>query len=239
MQMDMPHLGAAIDLDGVLIDGLPFHWEAFRICFAPYGFEPDKREVSLLEGIKTREIIDLMCSAHGLDLTEDQRTEAVIVKKAAYKEIFRPVPFDHAKDLLLLLYDIGCRLAIVTGTTQTSVRATLDALGVELDIDIISNELDIPGKPDPAPFATAATRMSLAARRVLAIENAPAGIQSARTAGLPCVAVASYLGPTDLRQAQQIFKNLFELTQWLREHHPMTSTEPWPVGIGKATPLSQ
>jgi len=235
--MSTPYIGAAIDLDGVLIDGLPFHQEAFRICFAAYGLVPDKREIYLLEGIKTREIIDSICNAHDLHLTEKQRTEAVLVKKAAYKRIFRPVPFDHAKELLILLSDFGCRLAIVTGTTETSVHATLETLGVDLDIDVISSELDIPGKPDPAPFAMAAARMSLAVSSVLAIENAPAGIQSARTAGLPCVAVASYLQPADLGQAQRIFKDLAELNGWLAENYPKAPMQSWAGAVNSPVQL--
>jgi beta-phosphoglucomutase len=209
---------------------MPFHLEAFGVAVKAYNVCPTEREISLLEGIRTRDIIRAVCKAHGVLLSEDELSMAEQVKRTAYKKIFRPVPMDGARELVMLLIELDCRLAIVTGTSEASAISTLEVLDVAEHFDvIISHDLDIPAKPDPAPYSAAATQMSVSPSNCLAVENAPAGISSARSAGLPCLAVASYLNPQDLLGANKVFDNLNVLVTWLRENHQMDDTLAWRI----------
>lgn len=49
----------------------------------------------------------------------------------------------------------------------------------------------------------------------IVIENAILGVESAKSAGLYCVAVASYIEPEKLEKADLIFKDHSELIKYL------------------------
>jgi mannitol-1-/sugar-/sorbitol-6-phosphatase len=75
------------------------------------------------------------------------------------------------------------RWAIVTSASLQLATARLTAAGLPIPRTLVTAD-DVPtGKPDPAPFRLAAHRVGRPARRCLAIEDAPAGIASARAAG--------------------------------------------------------
>ena len=123
-----------------------------------------------------------------------------------------------AEDLVALLAERGCRLAIVTGTAEASARAVIRELHAESLFEVvISHDSGVPLKPHPAPYATAATQLSVAPQCCLAIENAPAGVTSSRAAGLRCFAIASYLEKEDLQGAERVFGTLPQLNSWLCE----------------------
>ncbi len=132
-------------------------------------------------------MIDLVCDRFGMNLSQEERDAIARRKKAVYRQLFQPTPLAGADVFLDTLHRHGYRLAIVTGTLATSAEATLRVLGMRDRIEvIISAEMNIPGKPDPAPFQKAVECLRVDVSECLAVDNAPAGITSATKAGLPC-----------------------------------------------------
>ena len=70
-------------------------------------------------------------------------------------------------------------------------------------------------KPYPDPYLAGARALGADPGACLVIENAPAGIQAAISAGATCYAVCSTLGPDHLHQAHQTFGDLAELAAHL------------------------
>jgi beta-phosphoglucomutase-like phosphatase (HAD superfamily) len=220
----MTHRAAAVDLDGILLDGMPFHIAAWREAFAGHAVTLDTRDLYLLEGIKSREVVDHICDQYALPLSLAEREHVTARKRSVYKEIFEAVPLEGAGDLMeALLFCVG-RVSVVTGTIAAAAVATLAKLGVEGRVEhIISADLEIPGKPDPAPFREASRRMGASPALCLAVDNAPPGIASAVAAGLRCVGVATYLPAADLAQAEATFASVGTLAAWLREEYKESS----------------
>jgi sugar-phosphatase len=75
------------------------------------------------------------------------------------------------------------RWAIVTSGPRRLALARLAAAGLPVPRRLITADDVVTGKPDPAPFRLAADRLGRTPARCLAIEDAPAGITSARAAG--------------------------------------------------------
>jgi beta-phosphoglucomutase-like phosphatase (HAD superfamily) len=74
---------------------------------------------------------------------------------------------------------------------------------------------------------TAAARLGLQVEACLAVENAPAGVQSARSAGLPCVGLPTYLDPDDIALADRIFDTIGDLVDWLKAYRLENPTGRW------------
>jgi beta-phosphoglucomutase-like phosphatase (HAD superfamily) len=56
------------------------------------------------------------------------------------------------------------------------------------------------GKPDPEVYSLAAQRMNLPPEKLLALEDAPCGVQAAKSAGMRCVGVSTNGRAEMLRQ---------------------------------------
>jgi beta-phosphoglucomutase-like phosphatase (HAD superfamily) len=72
--------------------------------------------------------------------------------------------------------------------SATGLRPLFDAL-------VSADEVGV-GKPDPAVFLAAATRVDVAPVACVVVEDAPAGLEGARRAGMRCVGVLSSHHPT-------------------------------------------
>jgi len=187
-----------LDLDGVLIDGMPFHVAAWKAALGPHGLRIDENELYELEGIPTADVLDILAKRHDFSLSEAEQAEIVARKRTRYGEIFSPQPLAGAKDLVELLDRLGYRLALVTGTQRASGESALEELNVRERF----------------------VRIAVPPENCLVIENAPPGVASARAAGLPCVALATYLPAERLRElpgVSAVFETLAELTVWLQE----------------------
>jgi beta-phosphoglucomutase len=178
--------------------------------------------------MRTREVIKLAANSHNVFPTDPELEKAEELKREIYSKVFRPNLMTGAKELIALLIDRGCRLAIVTGTAEASARAVIRALDAESSIKVvISHDSGILLKPHPAPYIKAAIQLSIEPRQCLAIENAPAGVTSAVAAGLRCLAVASYLEKADLQEADRVFGSLLELNSWLSGRSTRDSQGNW------------
>ena len=118
-------------------------------------------------------------------------------------------------ELLTELHKNGHRLALVTGSCLEAAKAVLQN-GIENMFDVVvAGEMVANGKPDPEPYLTAISMLGVKKEDCLVIENAPAGITSAKRAGLRCYAVATSLPKTYLKEADKIFKNIEEISDCL------------------------
>ena len=80
--------------------------------------------------------------------------------------------------------------AIVSGSPRSGIDATLSLLKLEDRFDAIVGQEDyVHGKPDPEPFLAAATTLGAPPEKCLVFEDADAGIESARRAGMRFVRV--------------------------------------------------
>jgi len=71
----------------------------------------------------------------------------------------------------------------------------------------------IKGKPDPAVFLLAANLLGVEPVHCLVIEDAVAGVEAARRAGMKCIAVQTTNPAEKLKGANLVLENLTSLTE--------------------------
>jgi beta-phosphoglucomutase len=187
------------DMDGVLVDAMPFHYEAMKSAVKEItSIDLDKRTFYLLEGMPVEEMALEIFKLKGYlvddsgknDNTFNQKPEEVAKRK---KEIFRemniiPKPYDGVRELIS--NDLsGCLKAVVSGAAKQEVEAIIERNFGKDSFDLIMNgdELEGKGKPDPTPFKVALQRLNLDNNDALVVENAPLGIKSANDAGIQSI----------------------------------------------------
>jgi beta-phosphoglucomutase len=198
--------GIIFDMDGVLIDAMPFHAEAMRRAIKELtNHEIHKKQVYLLEGMPgsnlVKEIFRREKIDHNLSMSEDLAEQIGKRKEQVFKQIQNARVIDGARELLDdLTKSCGkaCVKAVVSGSARKEVETILDKnIGAQFfDVIITGDDLE-EGKPQPVPFQIALRKMNLMHSDVIVVENSPLGVQAAVRAGLKYIVTLNN-SPLDL-----------------------------------------
>ncbi len=174
-------------MDGVLVDGEPLHFRAVNALLGEEGRSITLDEYKPYMGTKSG----------WQDLIRDFRLARPYEHYAArYPGILleryrdEAVALPGAVEFVRALRNAGVRIAVASSSIAPWVEAALARIGLDGAFDVTVTGSDVAaGKPDPAIYLLAAERLAVSPRDCLAIEDAPAGIQSAHAAGMTCWAV--------------------------------------------------
>jgi beta-phosphoglucomutase len=184
--------GAVFDLDGTVLDNMPFHIEAFNAFAARHGLPAltlERRK--WMDGKRNRDIFPGLFER---ELSADELEAMAEEKESLYRSLSvgRLRPLTGLLRLLDLLDARGVPVAIATSAPLANVDHTLRELGFTSRFPVIARSDTVPrGKPFPDVFLEAARLLGAPPGSCLAFEDAPAGIVAAREAGMLCVAIAS------------------------------------------------
>ncbi len=199
------------DMDGVLTDSMPNHCLAWQRIFYRLGISVTREEILKREGEQGTATLKTMLSECGPCPPEDQIREILDEKEAIFKSMERPPLFPGARELVQELRDQGKKLALVTGTSRTEVTTNVPQDFLCSFHAIVTGDQVNKGKPDPEPYLLALDELGGTPDNSLVIENAPYGIQSAKRAGLPCIALTTSLSASNLHEADKVIRDLSEL----------------------------
>jgi beta-phosphoglucomutase len=184
--------GAVFDLDGTVLDNMPFHIEAFNAFAGRHGLPAltlERRK--WMDGKRNRDIFPGLFER---ELSADELDAMAEEKESLYRSLSagRLLPLRGLSRLLDLLDARGIPVAIATSAPLANVDHTLRELGLATRFPVIARSDTVPrGKPFPDVFLEAARQLGAAPDACVAFEDAPAGIVAARGAGMVCVAIAS------------------------------------------------
>jgi sugar-phosphatase len=190
------------DLDGTLIDS------ATRV--ERLWIDWSKRR-----GIDTEWLLEVMHGRRADDtirlvaphLSVRDEFLALEAEEIADMEGVRPYP--SAVDLLNGLSPK--QWAIVTSGTKRVAGARMRHVGLpQPEVFITADDVKV-GKPAPDGYLLAASRLHVKPSECVVIEDAPAGIQAGKSAGMRVIAVASTLTPEVLDQADLAVRHLSEI----------------------------
>ena len=105
------------------------------------------------------------------------------------------------------------RQAVASSAPQANINAVLDELGVRAFFQAEAAGATIKGKPDPAVFLLAANLLRVEPVHCLVIEDAVAGVEAARRAGMKCIAVQTTNQAVKLKGANLVLEDLSQLTE--------------------------
>ena len=192
MTTEQTKRAALWDVDGTLIDSREYHWLSWQGALAAEGFKVTPEQFADSFGRRNDEILRGYFG-EGLSAAEVARIGEA--KEERYRELVRTrgiEPLPGVRRWLGKLKTEGWRQAIASSAPRLNLDAILKALGLEEFFDAIASAEDVSrGKPDPQIFLAAAAKVSVAAARCVVVEDAPAGTEAARRAGMRRVGVLS------------------------------------------------
>lgn len=205
----MTFKGLIFDLDGVLVDTVPTHFEAWAQMFGEYGYAFDHTVY--------REHVDGRLRRDGaravmVNHSEDEIIEASNKKNEYYLERIRSgqfVVFDAAVEYVKACKEAGYKIA--AASSSANVRYILKKADIIDYFDVILGGDQVSkGKPDPEIFTTAASSLGLPVDQCVVFEDSEFGVRAARDGGFFCVGVADEHNDADLSLADTIVPSVAE-----------------------------
>jgi beta-phosphoglucomutase len=218
-----PGLHAVIfDCDGVLVDTEPLHYQAFQKVLGPLGLGHDyTRYLEHFVGFDDRDAFVHAFEEAGRELSADSLGRLIEAKSAALAELVaQGTPtFPGVVELVKSLHHRGVAMAVASGALRHEVQAFVSSLGLNGAFRVIVGADDVKkSKPDPETYLLALDKLRAALApgcletpNCLAIEDTPAGIHSAKSAGLAVVGVTNSFPAAELTGADKVVGSLSDL----------------------------
>jgi beta-phosphoglucomutase len=179
------------DMDGTLINSEELHWIAWRDTMAKEGVVITREQFLSTFGQRNDSIIPTIL---GSAATAERIERIGQAKEERYRQLVRQagIAFEPgvAPWLHRLNYD-GWQQAIASAAPRANIDAILEAVSPNKFFQGIVSAEDVHrGKPDPEVYLIAAARVGVPADRCIVVEDAVAGIQGARRAGMRSIGVS-------------------------------------------------
>ena len=184
------------DMDGVLLDSEPLHYAAVRQILAEQGIQFPVEDYHRYLGTTLPSTWDDLTTRYPITMPFEQfeaRYHADVLRQyQAGAPLIKGI-----RDLLEELTDLKIPLAVASSSHREWVEAALTGALLrhffpKQNQTTAGDEVSA-GKPSPEIYLTAAAKLGLDPAQCLAVEDAPAGVQSARAAGMKVVLVRSDL----------------------------------------------
>jgi HAD superfamily hydrolase (TIGR01509 family) len=179
------------DLDGTLVDSADVHWRSWRDTLAADGVLITHQQFLESFGQRNDRVLRGWLGEDASDEWVQQLAEA---KEAEYRRLVETEglsPLPGAADWVARLHAAGWKQAIASSAPRRNVDVMLRVLGFERYFDAIAAAEDVMrGKPDPQIFTEAARRLMTPPAHCIVVEDAPAGIEAARAAGMRSIGVS-------------------------------------------------
>lgn len=209
----MINYAVIFDMDGVLVDSYRAHFESWRRLGRGHGLEMTERQFAETFGRTSRDIINHLWpnSAPEADIPQwDQR------KEQFYREMLEAdfPEMDGAGPLLRALARAGVAMAVGSSGPPQNVQVVRRRLtGGEL-LTVTVTGMDVThGKPHPEVFLKASAKLHVPPKHCAVVEDAPAGVEAARRAGMTAIAITGTATRRQLAgRAHLVVDSLRELT---------------------------
>ena len=190
------------DLDGVLCDSTEAVDREWREWAARKGVDGDAI-MAISHGVRTVEVIrrvaphlDAEAEAAAIENHEAHDQRGVVVMPGAI-ELVKSIP--------------DGRWGVVTSGSRLLAANRLRHCGVPVPEVMVTSDDVVNGKPHPEPYLKGAALLGFRSEECLVIEDAPAGIASAKAGGMTVIGLASTYGAEKLVGADEVVNKLEEI----------------------------
>jgi beta-phosphoglucomutase len=189
------------DMDGTLVDNMPFHMEAWLLFLKQHDILLKPEE---FHAQNRGNIDEITRRFFGQNMPDEKVKELGQEKERIYRRLYR----NHIKeikgltDFLIKLKEQGIQAALATMGDMPNIDFILDELGIRRFFCSITGGHEIVrGKPDPQIFELVLKKLNLINKECLVIEDSLGGIKSALNAGIEVI------GITSSHSAEELMRN--------------------------------
>ena len=180
------------DLDGVIVSTDDCHYRAWKKMADEEGMYFDREINNRLRGVSRMASLEIVLEKANREYSEKEKQEMAERKNNYYKDLICELtPNDiltGVTEKLDELKENGIKIAI--GSSSKNTPIILKQIGLERYFDAVSDGNNIThSKPDPEVFLKAAEMLGIAPEDCMIVEDADAGIEAGKRAGMKTLAV--------------------------------------------------
>ncbi len=184
--------GFLFDLDGVIVETAVFHYQAWRKMANDLGFDISEEFNETLKGVSRMDSLNLILAHGNVVLTEEEKLELAAQKNEHYLTLVGKMTADDilpgVREFFAQIKQTDIKIAL--GSVSKNARMILEGVGLINDFDAIIDGTKISkGKPDPEVFLKGAAELGLSPEECLVFEDAVAGVEAGKNAGMKVVGI--------------------------------------------------
>lgn len=210
------------DFDGIIVDTEPLHYRAFQKILEPLGYGYSWQEyLDRYMGFDDRDAFREAFKVAGVRLSEERLAELIALKASLFHEVAAEGVTAYPGVINLIKTLSGSiPLAICSGALLSDIEPVLQMLSIQDAFDCVITAEDVSAsKPDPASYILSINRLqslfpqsAITPADSVAIEDTPAGIVSAKGAGLKVLSVTNSYPAKELYLADMVVESLADMT---------------------------
>jgi HAD superfamily hydrolase (TIGR01549 family) len=214
--------GVIWDMDGVLVDTGDYHYLSWVEVLSEVGMSMDEQSFRESFGMNNAGIISFLVDGEPDPELVTQLSER---KESCFREMVKghvqPLPGVRIWLERLQAENLGendntayvVRSAIASSAPPANIEALIGEMGLKPYFYALVSGANMPGKPDPGVFLEAARQIEMPPEKCVVVEDAVAGVEGAKRAGMKCVAVTTTNPAKALQTADIIVDRLDELAE--------------------------
>lgn len=210
---DFGNLNAVIwDMDGVIVDSEPSHFESWRKVFDEENIQVSEDKLRETFGMTS---IQVLWEILGEDVSEERAQEISLEKEKIFRSLIRKEAefLPGVQNWLAKFKEKGIPQALASSGSQKNIDSVLNALDAGKYFEAVVSGLNMPSKPKPDVFLLTAEKLGVQPGACMVIEDSIAGVKAAKSAGMVCVAVTTTNPAEKLNNADLVLDNLMMLTE--------------------------
>jgi len=210
--------GVIFDMDGTIVDSLPYHHEAWRIFFEENKVEDFSEKLKKYKGGGT---LDLMKAVYGNIYSIDELKKMSDDKEIIFRKIYKGniKPIEGLLEFISELKSKNILVGLASNAIRKNVTLTLNELDVYdlFDSIICGDEVSF-GKPNPEMFDKTVIGFNLKKDDCVIFEDSIEGVEGAVNAGINVIGVTSSNSSDILNNAGCIasINNFIDIDQLLK-----------------------
>jgi len=191
------------DVDGTLVDSLPYHHESWRIFFKNNNLE-ENDFTEILKEYKGGGTLELMTSVFGDMYTKDELKTMTDDKEIIFRDIYKSkiYPIEGLKKFLDNLKENNILLSIGSNAIRKNVLMTIEELSITNYFSyIICGDEVSKGKPDPEMYIKTLSNLNIRKDECVIFEDSIEGVTAAKNADIKVIGVTSSQSSEILKSA--------------------------------------
>lgn len=194
------------DLDGVIVDSEPLHFEADMLTMRDYGVEISEEVLISYVGTSGPEMWAELIVQYGIPDT----LPGIIARQLRHKKGLlakaKLTAIEGIPELLRNIKGAGMRIALASSSSRFFIESVIENLGIAGYFEVVASGEEVArSKPAPDVFLRAAELLQIHPEDCVVIEDSANGVNAAKAAGMRAIGFVNLnSGVQDLSAADVI-----------------------------------